>query len=119
MTVHGLVPVFLILFQYLLQFFNEPIDNCTWGLFLISADAFDSSANHNVFSAVVPALTWKKKKKLTNTSFSIVKSKPLTVIARCPPNITNALCSEFSVNNDRTGTCPNILNAWLTGDLLP
>lgn len=44
---------------------------------------------------------------------------PITVIARCPPKIINALCSAFSVSIDRTGTCPRILNACVTGDLQP
>jgi len=40
-----------------LQFFNEPIDNCTDGFVFKSAVALENSANHNVFSAVVVVLT--------------------------------------------------------------
>lgn len=60
--------------QYLicssLQFFNVPIDNCVWGLLLIWFTTFDNSANHSVFSAVVPAETYK----IVNADDSICKN---------------------------------------------
>lgn len=74
---------------YSLQHFMPLNPACNWGARYFKLDAaFWSSSIQRFFSKVVPADT---------------------VIEMPPPKITKALCSEFSVNRERIGTCPRTL----------